>query len=164
MDSPRENLEAEMLAYVEGQLSASERARVEVFLLNTDPALADLLHAMMEDRATLAQAPKLRAPADMAERIMERIERTSLLGTPDAPLETHKSHPWWQRRWAIAASLLLIFGLSGYFLFTSILLDSHNPWTDWAHKTTTPAGSGAPTPLALAENKKNEVKWGISIG
>ena len=71
-----------LLASVEGELSAADRAAVGA-ALRDEPALRSLVEAMRDDRAALRAWPREDAPAglsDQAVRRLERLERESLLG------------------------------------------------------------------------------------
>ena len=72
-----------LLAYVEGELSAADRAAVEA-ALRDEPALRSLVEGLRDDRAALRAWPTEDAPdglSDQAVRRLERLERESLLDT-----------------------------------------------------------------------------------
>ncbi len=68
-----------LLAWVEDQLPAQQRARVEE-ALRARPALLGRLDAMRSDRHTLRSLGEERAPAYLMESIEETLERDALLG------------------------------------------------------------------------------------
>ncbi|MEM9419753.1 MAG: hypothetical protein AAGA25_11990 [Planctomycetota bacterium] len=67
-----------ILAYVEDELLAADRARVEAMLAE-DPAFAALVADMQRNRETLRGATPIEPPADLAEGAMAAIERQMLL-------------------------------------------------------------------------------------
>ena len=126
MKPTREEMEQQLLAYVEGTLTPAEAARVEVYLANTDPQLGVQILGMGSDRAALQGLPKLRAPHDLAEQIMEQVERTSLLGTPER--EAHRgARRWFQPRYAAAAAVILLAGTFTYVI-VDMVKSSDNGW------------------------------------
>jgi len=143
MKPTREEIEQQLLAYAEGTLTPAEAARVEVYLANTDPKLGVQILGMAADRAALKGLPKLRAPHDLAEQIMEQVERTSLLGTPEREAQ-RGARRWFQPRYAAAAAIVLLAGT-----FTYVIVEMVHPWDNGWHQ-----GPGGPksdgTTLALA--------------
>lgn len=116
MKPDREQLEQDLLDFIEGELPPDKAARLEVYLANTDPALSQQVMDMMRQRQAMQSLPKLRAPADLAERVMEQVERTSLLGASGNDLEAPRPR-WWQSRAAMAASVALLLSGFGYFMW-----------------------------------------------
>ncbi len=113
-----EELEGRIAAYIDGQLPPAEAARLEVFLANSDPALAKQVVDMIAERNAVRALPKPHAPDDLAARIMEQVERTSLLN--DSEHFAAPRRPWWQSRLAVAAALFLILGGFGYFILEAV--------------------------------------------
>src|SRR5436305_8431227 len=64
MSDSREELESRIAAYIDGELPAAEAARLEVFLANTDPALADQVIGMLADKHRIRAMPGAKAPED----------------------------------------------------------------------------------------------------
>jgi hypothetical protein len=116
MSDNQEELQQRIAAYIDGELSPAEAARLEVYLANSDPKLADQVVGMLADKVQVRAMPRPHAPADLFEHIMERVERASLL-REDVP--HHRA--WWQSRGAIAAGLAIVLGGFGYFVATSVL-------------------------------------------
>jgi hypothetical protein len=119
MSENTEELEARIAAYIDGQLPPAEAARLEVFLANTDPRLAEQIIGMLNDRHRLRTLPRPAAPVDLAGRIMEQVERATLLNDAQAP-DHHAPHRWWQSKAAIAAALLLMIGGFSYFVTVAV--------------------------------------------
>ncbi len=113
-----EELESRIAAYIDGQLPPAEAARLEVFLANSDPALARQVVDMIAERNAVRSLPKPHAPEDLAARIMEQVERTSLLNDSEHFTAPHR--PWWQSRLAVAAALFLILGGFSWFILEAV--------------------------------------------
>lgn len=71
-----------ILGYVEDELTAADRARVESMLAD-DPALAALIEDMKRNRETLRGAEPAKPPTDLVEGAMAALERQMLFD--DAP-------------------------------------------------------------------------------
>jgi autotransporter-associated beta strand protein len=114
-----EDLQAKIIAYIDGDLPADQAAALEVYLANTDPGLSEMVIGMMADRHGVSVLPKIRAPQDLSARVMEQLERNSLLhGVEDDLTRPHRS--WWQTRAAIAAALTIVLGGFTYFVIHSV--------------------------------------------
>ncbi len=68
-----------LLAYVEDELSGTDRAAFERELAG-DPELRALIDALRADRQRLRSLAPTAAPSDMVERVIQRLERQTLLG------------------------------------------------------------------------------------
>src|SRR3954462_7889834 len=99
MSESPEELESRISAYIDGELPPADAARLEVFLANTDPKLTEQIIGMLADKHRLRALPKAKAPSDLSARIMEQVERASLLNGVEH-FATHRK--WWQSRAAIA--------------------------------------------------------------
>ena len=66
MKENSEELEARIAAYIDGELPPAEAARLEVFLANTDPALAQQIIGMIAEKHAVRSLPKPPAPEDLA--------------------------------------------------------------------------------------------------
>lgn len=69
-------------AYLDGELNADERARVEE-QLRRDPKLQRMCDELRALRATLQAMPASRPPEDFSERVLRQAERRMLLGEHD---------------------------------------------------------------------------------
>ena len=124
MSETSEELEARIAAYIDGQLPSAEAARLEVFLANTDPQLAEQIIGMLADCHRLRSLPRGVAPADLAGRVMEQVERSSLLNDVDSGSQWRR--PWWQsRRWGAVAALLMV-GVFTYFVVMAVVGTGYN--------------------------------------
>src|ERR1035437_4217130 len=125
MTETREELEARIAAYIDGQLPAPEAARLEVFLANTDPQLAEQIIGMLSDRHRLRTLPRPAAPSDLAVHVMEQVERATLLN--DVEHFSHPPRPWWHSRAAIAAGFILLIGGFSWIVALSVGGPNHGP-------------------------------------
>ncbi len=113
----QEELHQRIAAYLDGELPPAEASRLEVYLASTDPALADRVAGMLADRALLKGMPRPHAPADLSSRVMEQIERQTLLRQEDDRVPAQR---WWQSRAAVAAGLAIVLGGFTYFVASSV--------------------------------------------
>jgi|GEM_PF-3791167 len=139
MKIENEELQAQLNAYLEGELPPAEAARLEVFIANTDPKLADQIFAMLADRASVKALPRVQAPADLAGHIMEKIERASLLNGVESDMH-HARRPWWQTRAAIAASVGIVLTGFGFFVYQAV----YRPNSPWHGVVADGGGGGGP--------------------
>ncbi|MCK4872371.1 MAG: hypothetical protein KAS72_06575 [Phycisphaerales bacterium] len=127
MDERIDN-EAELLAWIEGELSAEDAARVEA-RLSLDPALAGVLHAMRDDRDALCDLGDADLPEDLAEDVQHILERSMLLGGDAAegvlagPDVFTQRRPSWGRWLAAAAAVVLV--VTAAVVYRSTLSQPH---------------------------------------
>jgi hypothetical protein len=152
MTNVPDDLQERIAAYIDGELSPAEAARLEVFLANTDPELAKQVIQMIANKGMLRLAPKPMAPRDLSARVMEQIERASLLHNVEH-LSTPKSAAW-KSKGLIAAGLLLVLGGFSYFMWTTAMTPSSDYWRTVA--THTPGRDAAVPPSAPASETKTE--------
>lgn len=141
MSNLPEDLQERIAAYIDGVLSPAEAARLEVFLANTDPALAQQVIEMVGNKGMLRLAPKPLAPRDLSARVMEQIERASLLHNVEH-LTAPRSSPW-KSRGLIAAGLALVLGGFTYFMFSTVITPSNDHWRGQVAVTPPSAAPGA---------------------
>lgn len=70
-----------LLDYLEGELDADRRAKLDAMLAE-DPQLAALLSEMAMDRAALRSLPEAQAPAELVHDVTKTLERRMLLDEP----------------------------------------------------------------------------------
>ncbi len=89
-------------AYLDGELSQSERAVVEQHLESSDEARQEL-----DDFRSLSAAirgvPHPPLPVDFAEQVMRQAERRALLRKPAEPAPAPRTRAWWKPTIAVAA-------------------------------------------------------------
>ena len=111
--------EEQLLAWIEGELSAAEVSA----LASKHPEAVAMVASLRRDRATLASVAMAHAPADLSDRVMAALERETLLGlsrgelvsdslpVSRVPKKKTASQIWWQQatpRLALAAGVVLI--------------------------------------------------------
>lgn len=131
----------ELLAFVEGELSASDADRLSMRLL-ADPDLYRRLEQMRINRSVLMSLPDTAAPADLADRVQQMLEQRSLLdapvgvdtltpgtlrlisdGSPTTGVRRATTLPrasWWQTRGALAAGIGLLVCGGAYWGYSAI--------------------------------------------
>ncbi len=131
----------ELLAFVEGELTADQADRLSMRLL-ADPDLYRRLEQMRIHRSVLMSMPDTAAPADLADRVQQILEQRSLLdapvgvdalttgslrlisdGAPTTGVRRATMLPrasWWQQRGALAAGIGLLLCGSAYWGYTAI--------------------------------------------
>jgi len=119
--------ESEMLDWIDGRLSETEAARLEA--ASGRIGLRRRIGEMRSNRAVLAALPEETAPATLAERIFNALERDTLIGLSDGPAlsdslpissvpSRHRHQRWWSHgrvQFAMAAGLALIAGGAAYW-------------------------------------------------
>lgn len=124
--------ESELLAYIEDSLDAS-RARLLRDRLAKDPAVAELLDAMRDDRALLASEPEPPMPADFAAEVEPMLVRPMLMQAFDDSAAPAAKRPGEQRRqqrrqrrlqsvrrFAVAAAFVMFVGGGVWYASTVI--------------------------------------------
>lgn len=107
MDPTREELEAMLADYVDGNLAGDELARAEAFL-DANPGVREVMSRLMVDSEAIRTLPRVTPPvADVTEDLRGTLERDMLLGGGSLPVETRRlSTP----ALAIAAMLVVFVG------------------------------------------------------
>ena len=175
MSEEREQLESRIAAYIDGELPEAEAARLEVFLANTDPKLAEQVIGMLHDKQKLRELPRGRAPGDLAGRVMEQVERATLLN--DVEHLAHPQRSWWQTRVGIAAAVAVMVGGFGWLVINSIVPmgGTKNGWENLAsekgnrqvaagEKPSGPASSSVADALAMNREREAGKDAGASEG
>ncbi|HSI32230.1 MAG TPA: zf-HC2 domain-containing protein, partial [Tepidisphaeraceae bacterium] len=111
MDSSKEIIEAQLAAYIDGDLSDTERAEIERHL-DAHPQHRALIAELMGHRELVRTLPRAAAPADMNEALTGHLERSALLDgeTESSPAVAGRIHRWPQIA-AVAAVVLLALSL-----------------------------------------------------
>ena len=153
-----EDIQAKITAYIEGQLPPDEAAALEVYLANTDPAVSDLVIGMLADRHSVQNLPRVAAPHDLAGRVMEQIERSSLLAGVEHELTTPQ-RPWWHSRAAIAAALTVVIGGFAYFVVDAI----RRPVPQWREPSAAGPSASSPGAVAVVDAQRKLDESGAKI-
>lgn len=132
MDLRRHQIdESELLAFIEREPMAADRAEAVRTAIAADAVLRDLVQAMRDDRAALAAMGEVRAPSTLLEGVEARLEREALVGLSrvqssaglpvsqivperESVIATIFTRPW-ARQLAMAAGIVLAVGV-GYFV------------------------------------------------
>ncbi|HYE20359.1 MAG TPA: zf-HC2 domain-containing protein [Tepidisphaeraceae bacterium] len=118
MDSSKEIIEAQLAAYVDGDLSDTERAEIERHL-DAHPQHRALIAELMGHRDLVRTLPRATAPADMNEALTGHLERSALLDgeTESSPAVAGRIHRWPQIAAVAAVALLaLSLGIVVYYV------------------------------------------------
>lgn len=111
MESSKENIEAQLCAYIEGELSDDQRAQIERHL-DANPRHRALIADLMRHRMDLASLPRAKAPAELNEALCGQLERSALLDpAADDDTEVVLRINRWPQYAAVAAVILLAVGL-----------------------------------------------------
>jgi Polysaccharide biosynthesis/export protein len=113
---PKEATEARLCAYLEGELSPSERAEIEKYL-ETNPQHRQLLSELATTRKWLSALPHESAPAEIAEAFEGQLERSMLLDGSGAT-ESAATIRHWPKFFLAAAMVVLALGLGTVVYFT----------------------------------------------
>ncbi|MDB5320656.1 MAG: hypothetical protein JWN40_2287 [Phycisphaerales bacterium] len=110
MESSKEKIEAQLCAYVEGELDDAERAEIEQHL-TANPQHKALIAELRAASGLLRDLPRIAAPIELNESLCGQIERGALLDpTDDHSNPARRVHRWPQLT-AVAAVLILAVGL-----------------------------------------------------
>ena len=112
MAESQENIEAKLIAFVEGDLDAAGRAEIEQHLV-ANPTHRKLLDELMRTRQYVRQLPRAKAPPELVETLQGQLERSALLdniGTDAGSLQLRSNR--WPQLISIAAVVLLALGLA----------------------------------------------------
>ncbi len=105
--------EAELLAWIEGELAPDDARRVSERLTH-DPELSRLLHELRADRALLRQLGEVDAPEDLLADAQHQLERTLLLDAESTGAAASSSPTGATRRgvrfgtWGSLAAVLVV--------------------------------------------------------
>jgi negative regulator of sigma E activity len=96
-------------AYLDGELSPSLTEKVERQLAD-DPQVRQLLNELRRVSDSLAGLPRVAAPDDLAEEVIQQLERDLLLDQGDAVAEMAGRNHLRLRRFLAAAAVLILAG------------------------------------------------------
>ena len=111
MNTPKENLNDRLSAYLDGELSAGESAALERTLA-VDPALRLELEELAEVKRMVGHLPRHAAPASMKLAIREQLERRSLLHLAEPGGRTGRPSFRFLRFLSAAAAVILATAVS----------------------------------------------------
>jgi len=108
-ESYDEDLAEVLSVYLDGELSAEETAQIEERLAE-DPEARMLLEQLGQVSEAVQSLPHSSAPSDLADEVMEQLERDALLGVSDTSAEMAGRTHLRFRRFAAAAAILILTG------------------------------------------------------
>src|SRR3954471_2604437 len=111
MESSKERIEAQLCAYIDGDLTDAERVEIEQHL-SSNPQHRKLMEELRGHSGLLRALPRAKVPIELNESLTGQLERTALLDpsddeSSDAVLKINR----WPQITAVAAVLLLAVGL-----------------------------------------------------
>src|SRR6478735_4014254 len=110
MDSRKEKIEAQLCAYIEGELDDADRADIERHL-QTNPQHKSLIAELRRHRDLLQTLPRATIPGDLNENLTGQLERSALLSDDDETAEAGVRINRWPQLTAVAAVIILAVGL-----------------------------------------------------
>jgi hypothetical protein len=111
MESSKEKIEAQLCAYVEGELDDAQRAEIEQHLA-ANPHHQALIAELRAASGLLRDLPRVKAPIELNESLCGQLERSALLDPTDDPFDPARSVNRWPQFTAVAAVLLLAASLA----------------------------------------------------
>jgi hypothetical protein len=112
-----------LLGYVEGDLSAGDRAVVEQWV-RQDPRLGRLLEQISHDRAAVRQLPDPPAPESIAQELDGQIERLMLMDDTRQPIAGEALRQRFAlRKWLVGASIAALFAVASAVVIWSLVID-----------------------------------------
>ena len=117
-----EQIQAKLVAYLDGELTGPERAEIERHL-RSHPTHMALMKQLMRHRQLLRSLPVEKAPPDLLENLQAQLEREALLSDLHPAPVVLRIHRWYPVL-AAAAVFLLAIGL-GVVIFS--MLPSRKP-------------------------------------
>ncbi len=155
MAANQEQIEARLAAYIDGELSAAERAEIEKHLA-ANPQHRKLIEELTGQRDMLLALPREKAPAELFETLQGQLERSVLLGSAADAVDAPRHINRWPHRGAIAAIVLLAAGLA---VLVYKVLPSNKPPAEFA---VAPKETG-PVPATMeTDEPKAEVPMAVS--
>jgi len=113
----RQQLEEQLSAYIDDELSPEERQEVET-LLAVDAEARALLAELWVTTESVRSLPRARASDDLLETMRSRLERQALLG--EVPTEHHarRSRVSLSGHWVAAAAVIAMTTVAGYIMWS----------------------------------------------
>lgn len=124
MDERRAQLEAQLSAYLDDELTPKQRTEVEAFLAKDTQARA-MLAELRAISSALRGLPRARASSDLMENLRGRMERKALLGEQEVIPPKAGGGMSSTGRWVAAATIVLMTGVAGYVTWIINGSDTH---------------------------------------
>jgi len=150
----RKDIQEDLSAYLDGELPSSRAEHIEHALAD-DADLSAELNGLRAVRNLLAALPRERAPRDLAESVLLRAERASLVDAPT--IETRRTSYRWMR-YTAAAALLMIATALGAMLVSELWPTDipPSPYAPLAHSKSMDRLEGESARSKLAASSRRE--------
>jgi hypothetical protein len=160
-----ENIEAKLIAYIEGELDAAGRVEIEEYLV-ANPSYRQLLEDLNRTRGFVGALPRAKAPAELVETLQGQLERSVLLdgvGSESNTLDIRTAR--WPQFLSIAAVVLLAMGL-GIVVYLALPHGESPVELAKSQTSTRTTAPSAPTTIAAidAPDTKDQSAQNISNG
>ena len=145
----KQDIMAQLSALIDGELTQAEASRAEE-AARRDETVAAELRRLRATRRFVRDLPRVAAPGDLADRVLQRVERRHLLG--DEPARA-PGQPFRAARYlSAAAAMLLAAGVAFIVLLTVHL--SRRPADELAATVPEPPGPTVLGPRRAAESQR----------
>lgn len=114
-----DNLEEQLSAYLDGELTDAERAEVEAYLAGHEDARRTLAE-LSRNAGLLHSLPRAKAPDGLLELISAQMEREELLGAGSFSSNAPAASRHGAGRWLASAAVILLAASAGYLTFTHL--------------------------------------------
>jgi hypothetical protein len=163
MSESQENIEARLIAYLEGQMDLGDRAEIERHLA-ANPTHRKLLDELRRTREFVVALPKAKAPSELVDVLQGQLERSALLDDMSADeagtLRIGRGSRWPQII-SVAAVVLLAVGL-GAIVYVALPHESSRPTLARGHGDEATATS-APLVAPLAGTRATTTVSTITV-
>lgn len=120
MKARPENIERLLNGYIDGELTVRQKTEVKRLLAN-DSQVAARLRQLEKCRILISALPIAEAPSEMAEDVMARLARRSLLGEePAAVNERAGTRDLFLRKFLTAAAMIALVAVLGVVVYTIV--------------------------------------------
>jgi len=129
MESSKEQIEAQLCAYIDGELGDAERAEIERHLA-TNPQHKALIAELRRHSGLLQDLPRKSAPLELNEALCGQLERSALLNpSQEEASQNVLTINRWPQITAVAAVLMLAIGLGivVYYVLPPSSPNNHPP-------------------------------------
>src|SRR4051812_25148902 len=136
-----EEIEAKLAAYVDGELTPTERVEIETHLQN-NPSHRALLQDLVLHRNLLRSLPREKAPGDCTEGFQGQLERDILLGGDELSRARRRWRIQYSPQLLSAAAIILVAVSLGIIVYT--VLPPHQSHPPISQLSTEPSKNSEP--------------------
>lgn len=120
MKAHPENIERLLNGYVDGELTVRQQTEVKR-LLGNDPMVAMRLRQLEKCKMLVSSLPAAQAPAEMAQNVMSRLARRSLLGEEPTAIDQNAGvRDLFMRKVLGAAAMIALMAVFGAVIYTIV--------------------------------------------